>query len=321
MKVCPVCTSPDSEPCDEFPTNSGTVGCYCQACGRFELSGSVHSQIQANGTLKLSSARRASLSRKIQLHQRASGSNILRILTFDVSERDDENALLVDPITALERIIFDVGENELSGGTGYILDWSIRALVGARDLRSLIQIAEMGEKAGLVLISRQEPQRIRSGKWTPNISLSYEGWERFYEISRKNPGGKNGFLAMKFNDPALETLVSNTLKPKLSEVGFTLVDVRDVSRAGVIDNIMRREITRSAFVLADLSHDNSGAYWEAGFAEGLGKPVIYICEKKKFEQSKTHFDTNHCTTVMWETDDGDGFFEQLFATLTRSLAQ
>ena len=52
-------------------------------------------------------------------------------------------------------------------------------------------------------------------------------------------------------------------------------------------------------MLVDLTHDNSGAYWEAGYAEGLGKPVIYICEQTKFDSAKTHFDTNHSTTIMW----------------------
>ena len=46
------------------------------------------------------------------------------------------------------------------------------------------------------------------------------------------------------------------------------------------------------FVIADLSHDNNGAYFEAGFAEGIGLPVVYTCEVKKFEAKKTHFDTN-----------------------------
>jgi nucleoside 2-deoxyribosyltransferase len=75
----------------------------------------------------------------------------------------------------------------------------------------------------------------------------------------------------------------------------------------------------TAFVLVDLTHDNSGAYWEAGYAEGLGKPVIYICEQSKFDAVKTHFDTNHCTTVMWKADEPAVFTEQLVATLRRSL--
>jgi nucleoside 2-deoxyribosyltransferase len=64
-----------------------------------------------------------------------------------------------------------------------------------------------------------------------------------------------------------------------------------VSRAGVIDNILRAQICDAAFVLVDLTHDNTGAYWEAGYAEGLNTPVIYLCEQAKFDMAKTHFDT------------------------------
>ena len=91
-------------------------------------------------------------------------------------------------------------------------------------------------------------------------------------------------------------------------------------RQGIIDNIMRVQIRAAKFVIADiLTHDNRGAYWEAGYAEGLGKPVIYICEKGKFDKEKTHFDTNHCTTVPWSRGDDEGFRQQLTATLRRSL--
>jgi hypothetical protein len=47
--------------------------------------------------------------------------------------------------------------------------------------------------------------------------------------------------------------------------------------------------------------------------------VIYLCEQSKFDTSKTHFDTNHCTTVMWSTADPERFIEFLIATLRRSL--
>ena len=63
--------------------------------------------------------------------------------------------------------------------------------------------------------------------------------------------------------------------------------MRDVSQAGLIDNVMRVQIRDSAFILADLTDDNLGAYWEAGFAEGLGKPVIYLCEAARFDNAKT----------------------------------
>jgi hypothetical protein len=41
---------------------------------------------------------------------------------------------------------------------------------------------------------------------------------------------------------------------------------------------------------------------EAGFAEGLGKPVIYICAENDNSGTKksTHFDTDHRHTVRWD---------------------
>jgi nucleoside 2-deoxyribosyltransferase len=71
------------------------------------------------------------------------------------------------------------------------------------------------------------------------------------------------------------------------------------------------------FLIADLSDNNEGAYWEAGFAEGLGKPVFYICCEKDpsdpTKDKKTHFDTNHRHTVRWNADPAS--FEATAATL------
>ncbi len=72
-------------------------------------------------------------------------------------------------------------------------------------------------------------------------------------------------------------------------------------------------------LLADLTHDNEGAYWEAGFAEGLGKPVIYTCEREKFKEMKTHFDTNHHLTVIWDKGDPSKAAEELKATIRATL--
>ena len=85
---------------------------------------------------------------------------------------------------------------------------------------------------------------------------------------------------MQFNDSELDAFVKDIVKPAVKEgIGYDLVDMNDVARAGIIDNIMRTQIRDAAFVIVDLTHENSGAYWEAGYAEGLGKPVIYNLRK------------------------------------------
>ena len=136
----------------------------------------------------------------------------------------------------------------------------------------------------------------------------------------KLEGHRYGFLAMQYGDEELEKLAAGHIKPVIhATLGYEVKDLRDVSRAGVIDEIMRKTIKDSKFAIVDLTHDNNGAYWEAGFAEGIGIPVIYICKKDKFDSEKTHFDTNHLTTIQWSMDNTDLFERDLKDTLRRSL--
>jgi nucleoside 2-deoxyribosyltransferase len=89
----------------------------------------------------------------------------------------------------------------------------------------------------------------------------------------------------------------------------------------LIDNQMRVAIRAARFVVADLSHDNNGAYFEAGFAEGLGRPVIYTCDAKKFAEKSTHFDTNHMTTVPWDLNNLEAAERLLTATIRATLPE
>ena len=183
-----------------------------------------------------------------------------------------------------------------------------------------VQLMDELVELGAVKVTKGIPlQSGRSARYI-DVNLTLEGWERYEREKRGDFRSNYGFIAMKFDDPELDPFIENTVKPLVKEdTGCDLVDMRDVSRAGVIDNIMRVRIRDAAFIIADLTHDNHGAYWEAGYAEGLGKPVIYICEKTKFEREKTHFDTNHCTTILWSKEDPEKFRQELVATIRRSL--
>lgn len=183
-----------------------------------------------------------------------------------------------------------------------------------------VQLMEELVEYGAVKVTNSiELQRGRSAEFI-GVNLTLNGWERYEQEKRGDFQSNYGFIAMQFNDPVLDVFVENTVKPFVKEdTGYNLVDMRDVATAGLIDNIMRVRIRDAAFVIADLTHDNRGAYWEAGYAEGLGKPVIYICERVKFEKYGSHFDTNHCTTILWSKEEPEKFRRELVATLRRSL--
>lgn len=70
-------------------------------------------------------------------------------------------------------------------------------------------------------------------------------------------------------------------------------------------------------MVADLTGYRDGVYYEAGFAEGLGLPVIYTCHKKWLEGvpgkniEKVHFDINHKNIITWEEDKLEDFKARL----------
>ncbi|MGJ0534438.1 MAG: hypothetical protein ACR65W_14475 [Methylocystis sp.] len=149
-------------------------------------------------------------------------------------------------------------------------------------------------------------------------NLTALGWERFEELQRAHVSSNYAFFARQFKNADLDKVYESCLRPAVQQTGF---DLRTVpQRAGPIDAIIEDDIRRCKFLIADLSDDNAGAYWEAGFAEGLGKPVIYLCRKTvDGKEKKTHFDTDHRHTVRWDLSSLDETAQQLKAVIRNSL--
>jgi hypothetical protein len=70
-----------------------------------------------------------------------------------------------------------------------------------------------------------------------------------------------------------------------------------IDKEYALDELVRRikvEIEKSKFVIADLTDERPSCYYEAGYAEALKKPVIFVASKESVENPKTltkiHFD-------------------------------
>ena len=64
---------------------------------------------------------------------------------------------------------------------------------------------------------------------------------------------------------------------------------------------MLDEIKACKFLVADLTSQNPGVYYEAGYAKALGKTVIFTCQEKDFET--VHFDIKQTQIVIWNNQD------------------
>jgi nucleoside 2-deoxyribosyltransferase len=151
------------------------------------------------------------------------------------------------------------------------------------------------------------------------IGLTVLGWSEAERLLRTASDSQFAFMAMPFREAEIRENLKRYWKPAVEATGFELRPLNEEPEAGLIDNRMRVKIRKCRFLLAELTKNNSGAYWEAGYAEGLGRPVIYLCEESYFHDPKTHFDTNHCQTVVWNRSKMDDAVEELKATIVHTL--
>jgi len=196
------------------------------------------------------------------------------------------------------------------------------------ELAAIIGVAKTGNQSGEPgfdwLHQQINESRLYMQTNTPDgsqikLRLTMKGWKEFDVLSKRVTDSRTAFMAMKFGDPMLNKVVAECFKPAVLRAGFTLRPLNEGQGAGLIDNQIRAAIRSARFVVADLTHDNNGAYFEAGFAEGIGVPVIYTCEAKRFAAKKTHFDTNHLVTIPWSIDKLDETAKRLIGTVINTL--
>jgi hypothetical protein len=169
-----------------------------------------------------------------------------------------------------------------------------------------------GDDIGSLIESRDASRGLE-------LRLKMRGWQQYETLKRGRADGRTAFMALKFNDPELDFVINECFRPAVARTGFELQVLTDRQGAGLIDDQLRVALRTSRFVIADLTHRSNGAYWEAGFAEGLGKPVIYTCRNDEWAEGGSHFDTNHLVTVIWKPgnlrDAGNRLVNTIRATL------
>ena len=311
---CPICNNVDGKKCHTFSTGGrDSCGFECDICGRFEITRTL---FQIPKLKNLTRPEKALISYKI----RNSSSNNIMLGTGDV-DHIIQNENLPNPSQRVAKMIQYIGDQvSKSGERIQDLPMGFYTYIGAPSYSLASEmILELHDRDVIKGIYEKMSNYIL---WY-NVDLTLSGWDLYQQEKQGKLSGDYGFIAMQFNNEILDRFVQENLREIIkNELGYDLHDMRNVARAGIIDNIMRTEIRDAAFVLADLTHNNPGAYWEAGYAEGLGKPVIYLCEQNKFEEYSTHFDTNHCTTVLWNIEPEEKLkkcLKELIQTIRFSL--
>ncbi len=145
-------------------------------------------------------------------------------------------------------------------------------------------------------------QLVRNGLISDEGSYDYtllmDGWSRLDELNRETIKKNQAFIAMWF-DPTMSDVYENGLRKAVTDCNYQPMKIDLKEHNNKIDDEIIAEIRNSGFLVADMTGNRGGVYFEAGFAMGLGVPVIWTC--KKDEIGNLHFDTRQFNHIEWET--------------------
>jgi hypothetical protein len=124
------------------------------------------------------------------------------------------------------------------------------------------------------------------------------------------------FLAMWF-DPSMDKAYA-AIEKAINECKLNILRIDRKEHNNEISGEILFEIKKSRIIIADVTGQRNGVYFEAGFAMGHQKNVIWSC--KADDLKNVHFDTRQYNHVLWN-DENDLYSKmknRLLATLALS---
>lgn len=137
-----------------------------------------------------------------------------------------------------------------------------------------------------------------------------------YLEGRRNAVSPTAFCAMWFSQEVLP-LWAQVIDPAIRAAGYEPLRIDAKQHNGKIDDEIMASIRSARFVVSDFTGNRGGVYYEAGFAHGLGLPVIFMCR----EGDELHFDIRQYNCIFWQLDNLEDARERLKNRIRATLGQ
>lgn len=116
------------------------------------------------------------------------------------------------------------------------------------------------------------------------------------------------FIACAFGKSDIDVIFEKIILKTLKELRITPIRVDKINHNGKIDKKIIDSIERCDLGIAELTYARPSVYYEAGFIEGKGKPVIYLArqdhtipkEKDTEGNLRVHFDLITQNIILWD---------------------
>ncbi len=293
-QTCPVCT----RPAELSATESRRTTVKCHYCGQFEITFSAVETAKV-----LDDTQRFALGTTIRTRteQLRPGSSPIHVDTYMVDEIIQGDAIdRIKSITVPEKL--DLALDWLASNSkhpGHNVQFRTEFAAYAfyawnRDecIYLLNALAEMN------LIERRW-----AGGDNPQgdavITIKPAGWERIASRVVGGPASNIAFVAMWF-DPRMNPVLE-AISKGVRACGYNPKRVDSEPHTLRIDQKIIADIRASKFIVADVTGQRQGVYYEAGFANGINRPVIWTCRDD--DKANIHFDTRQFPHLFWRAPE------------------
>ena len=316
MIVCPLC----GKAAQKTYSGHGYYGVNCKACYNFCVYESVDC---SNGDSKLIRKRYNAIYEYL-LHngQYANGSTryFRKFWCRQPSEPESTDVTMVDVNAIMKNYPKNVGEK---------LDRILINLSSAfPDIGMTINVLELPHSLLFLESENTDEEQLAFWRFLSDLgyyvqnsqTLTAKAWARIDELTSKQHEINQGFIAMSFRGET--KTISESFKTAIEACGYAAKRIDEKEHNNQIVPEIFFEIAQSKFVVVDVTFPNYGAYYEAGYAQALGKQVIICCEKSVFESDKRpHFDISQKSMIVWENaaDLIERLEKRIAATVGRNL--
>lgn len=259
---------------------------HCPICGKYTITKSlVRCGLDQSTSYKLSAWTR---DKKESLQP----APLISQETFDIIVSSFPNYSVSDKQRLLIQVLAESTSHP--GESVYLNYKSLWPRVWASGSDEVHYLIDALQGRGLVEFTQKSGDRtIDWCRMTP------AGWDYIDTVQNAKNQSSQAFVAMWF-DASLAPAWFDGIKPALESAGYMPYRVdNDPTNLGRIDAKIEAEIKRSRFLVADVTGGRQGVYYEAGYAMGLGLPVIWSVRDDR--KGDMHFDTRQYNHIIWST--------------------
>jgi hypothetical protein len=251
----------------------------CERCGRFSITHQALEVLQEDEKAGLSSFCRRAFS----------GTSVVAILSDNIQQLL-KSLPRYSPTEKLDNLLELIAEMTPALGEYTRFDPD-------RDYPLLV-LSRPGELGYLVNVLLNRGYLAGTLK---DLVVTMAGWEHIEEVRRRGRASTRCFVAMWFHE-SMNEVYEQAIAPAVIEAGYEPLRIDKLEHVNRIDDEIIGQIKRSRFMVADLTGQRHGVYFEAGLMLGIGRTVIWMCRKQDLTKNGgLHFDIRQFNFIDYES--------------------